>query len=276
MENVNMETVDRYSVWLWDLVMTHAPKVALALVTLIVGLWIIGIFNRQFRRVLEKREFDPSLTPFLRSLLSVTLKVLLGLSILGMLGVQVTSFIAILGAAGLAVGLALQGSLQNVAGGVVILIFRPFEVGHFIEAGGHSGTVKAIQIFNTILTTPDNKTIILPNGSISNSSMVNYSAQPTRRVDMTFGIGYGDSVAKAKEILMGQANADERVLKDPEPFVAVAALADSSVNLTLRVWCNSADYWPIFFDYQEQIKAKFDETGITIPFPQREVTMVSA
>ena len=188
-----------------------------------------------------------------------------------MLGVQMTSFVAILGAAGLAVGMALSGMLSNFAGGVMILIFKPFKAGDFIEAQGHMGTVSEIQIFNTILLTPDNKTIIIPNGGLSTGSMTNFSTEPQRRVDMTFGIGYGDDTAKAREVMMGLINADDRILKDPEPFVAVSELADSSVNFVVRVWCNAADYWGIYFDMQEKIYNTFNTEGLNIPFPQMDV-----
>jgi small conductance mechanosensitive channel len=182
-----------------------------------------------------------------------------------------TSFIAILAAAGLAVGMALSGTLQNFAGGVMILLFRPFKVGDYINALGYSGTVKEIQIFNTILTTPDNVTIILPNGGLSGSAMTNYSTQATRRVDLTYGIGYDDDIDKAREILKNLIAGDKRILKDPEPFVAVSELADSSVNFVVRVWVNSSDYWGVFFDMQETVKKRFDDNGVSIPFPQTDV-----
>ena len=188
-----------------------------------------------------------------------------------MLGIQMTSFIAILGAAGLAVGLALQGSLANFAGGVLILLFKPFKVGDFIDAVGFSGTVKEIQVFSTKMTTPDNKTIIIPNGNLANSSMTNYSTQTQRRVDFVFGIGYNDDIKKAKSVINELIYKDERILKDPEPLVVVSELGDSSVNLTVRVWSKSADYWGIFFDMQESVKLKFDEQGISIPYPQQDV-----
>ena len=193
------------------------------------------------------------------------------ISAISMLGVQMTSFVAILGAAGLAVGMALSGMLSNFAGGVMILIFKPFKAGDFIEAQGHMGTVSEIQIFNTILKTPDNKTTIIPNGGLSIGSMTNFSTEPQRRVDMTFGIGYGDDTAKAREVMMGLINADDRILKDPEPFVAVSELADSSVNFVVRVWCNAADYWGIYFDMQEKIYNTFNTEGLNIPFPQMDV-----
>lgn len=182
-----------------------------------------------------------------------------------MVGVEVTSFIAILGAASFAVGLALQGSLQNFAGGVMILIFKPFKVGDYVEVAGYAGSVKEIQIFNSILTSPDNKTIIIPNSTASGSAMINYSREATRRLEFTVSIGYGESMKKAKGILLKIAHADERVLKDPEPFVGVAELAGSSVNIKFRVWVNSGDYESLFFDFNEAIKNELDAAGITIP-----------
>jgi len=182
-----------------------------------------------------------------------------------------TSFIAILGAAGLAIGMALSGTLQNFAGGVMILLFKPFKVGDFLDAQGHKGVVKEIQIFNTILTDLDNKTIILPNGSLSTSAMVNYSTQPIRRVDFTFGIGYGDSVEKAREILNNLIKKDSRILSDPAHFIGVSGLGDSSVNLTVRVWAKGEDYWGIFFDMNEHVYNAFNKEGINIPFPQMDV-----
>lgn len=269
-----MEEVSKYTDLGWDMIVNYGPELLLAIVTLILGLWVIKFFTKSFRKFLLAREVDPSLIPFSVSLFGTALKVLLVLSILGMVGVEVTSFIAILGAASFAVGLALQGSLQNFAGGVMILIFRPFKVGDYIEGGGHSGTVKAIQIFNTILKTPDNKTIIIPNGGLSTSSLVNYSTEATRRLDMKFGIGYKDDIDKAIGILQEMAQSDERVMKDPPPFTGVIELGDSSVNIAFRVWCQSSEYWNLHFYFQENVKKRFDKEGITIPYPQREVTLV--
>ena len=188
-----------------------------------------------------------------------------------MLGVKMTSFIAVLGAAGLAIGMALSGSLQNFAGGVMILIFKPFKVGDYITAQGHSGTVKEIQIFQTILNTPDKKTVILPNGALSTGPMINFSTEPQRRVDFTFGIGYNDDIDKAKMVIREVVEKDARILKEPEPFIGVMSLGESSVDLVTRVWANAGDYWGIFFDMQENIKKEFDRQGISIPFPQRDV-----
>ncbi len=193
-----------------------------------------------------------------------------------MMGVQMTSFIAILGAAGLAVGMALSGTLQNFAGGVMILLFKPFKVGDLIEAEGYLGIVKEIQIFVTILTTLDNKTIIIPNAGLSSHSLTNFSTQPTRRVDWSFGIAYGNSYDKAKELILNLVNEDHRIFKDPEPFVALGELADSSVNLTVRVWVKDVDYWGVFFDMNEKFYKNADKAGLSIPFPQMDVHMDKA
>jgi len=254
-----------------DLALVYGPKIIYAVLTLVIGLWIVKAIANGFSKIMDKRDVDPSLKPFLRSLVSSLLKVMLVITVMTMLGIEMTSFIAILGAAGLAVGMALSGTLQNFAGGVMILIFKPFKVGDFVEAQGYAGVIKEIQIFNTIMTTGDNKTIIIPNGGLSNSAMTNYSTQATRRVDMTFGIGYGDDIKKAKELLATIMSSDERILKDPVTFIAVSELADSSVNFVVRAWVNSGDYWPVFFHMQETVKLAFDKEGISIPFPQRDI-----
>ena len=253
------------------LIVQYTPKVIGAIVVLIVGNIVINALLKGFDKILNSRNTDESLKPFLKSLVGVLLKVMLVISVMSMLGIEMTSFVAILGAAGLAVGMALSGTLQNFAGGVMILSFRPFKVGDTIDAQGHAGTVKEIQIFNTILTTPDNKTIILPNGGLSTSSMTNFSTQTTRRVDWTFGIAYGDDSDKAKEVLKRLADEDTRILKDPEVFIAISALADSSVNFTMRAWVNASDYWPVFFNMNEKVYKTFASEGLNIPFPQMDV-----
>jgi len=254
-----------------QILIEYGPKLVGAIIVWIIGSIVIKTISKAFTRVLDKRDMDESLKPFLRSLVSILLKVLLVISVLGMLGVEMTSFIAILGAAGLAVGMALSGTLQNFAGGVVILLFKPFKVGDFIDAQGHKGTVKEIQIFNTILTDLDNKTIILPNGGLSTSSMVNYSTEPIRRVDWTFGIAYGDSVETAKKVLGELIKNDKRILNEPAPFVAVSGLGDSSVNFTVRAWVEGANYWGVFFDMNENVYNAFNKEGLNIPFPQMDV-----
>ncbi|WP_250656668.1 mechanosensitive ion channel family protein [Alkalimarinus coralli] len=257
---------------LWTLCLTYAPKLLLALLTLVIGLWLI---NKVVKLTLGKMEssVDPTLHKFIGSLVSVGLKGLLLISVASMVGIATTSFIAVLGAAGLAIGLALQGSLSNFAGGVLILIFKPFKVGDLIQGGGHLGVVKEIQIFNTILTTADNRRIIIPNGVLSNDSLINVNVEPTRRVDFVFGIGYDDDIKKTKEILQRIADNDSRVLKDPAPTIVLSELADSSVNFTVRLWVNTADYWGVYFDTHEAVKVAFDAEGISIPFPQQDVHM---
>lgn len=250
---------------------TYGPNILLAIITLIFGLWIVKLIGKLINRALVKSNVDVSLQRFLSNLVTVLLKIMVLVSVISMLGVETTSFVALIGAAGLAVGLALQGSLANFAGGVLILLFKPFKIGDFIDAQGFAGSVFAIQIFNTILKTPDNKRIIIPNGALSNGSITNFSAEPTRRVDMTFGIGYDDDIKKAKGILNDLIEADERILKDPAPVVVLKELADSSVNFAVRAWCNSPDYWNIFFDMQEKVKLEFDSKGVSIPYPQRDV-----
>ena len=249
----------------------YGPNVLLAILTLLIGLWIIKILRKGFNKAMEKADLEVSLMKFLSSLVSILLQVLLLISVVSMLGVQMTSFIALLGAAGLAVGLALQGSLANFAGGVLILLFKPFKVGDFIDAQGYMGTVNAIQVFNTVLKTPDNKTIIIPNGDLSNGSVTNFTTEGRRRVDWVFGIGYDDDLKKAKDILNDLIKQDSRILGDPEPMVVVSELGDSSVNFTVRVWVNSSDYWGVYFAMQENVKLTFDAQGISIPFPQRDV-----
>lgn len=254
-----------------SLIFAYGPKLIGAIVVLIVGMWVIKFLTRLATKVMDKRNMDASLKPFFRSLINITLKTLLVISVLTMLGIAMTSFIAILGAAGLAIGMAFSGMLSNFAGGVVLLVFRPFKVGDFIEAQGHSGTVQEIQIFNTVLKTPDNKTIIIPNGGLSTNSMTNFSTEARRRVDWVFGIAYGDDYNKAKNVIKSLCDSDTRILKDPEVFIALSELDDSSVNLVVRAWANSSDYWDIFFDMNEKVYKTFEKEGINIPFPQMDV-----
>ena len=271
MENFDLSMLEEYQQQVIEYAALYGGKLILALLTLIIGLWIIRWIIAGFDKGLRASKVEETLAIFLEKLSGTILKVLLFISVASMVGIETTSFIAIFGAAGLAVGLALQGSLSNFAGGVLILLFKPFKVGDFIETQGHSGSVKQIQIFNTILHTGDRKTIIIPNGPISNSSIVNYSLSPIRRVDMVFGIGYGDDLKKAKNLLQTLIEADERILKDQDNQVLLSELADSSVNFTVRAFVNSADYWGVFFDMQEKVKLTFDAEGISIPYPQQDV-----
>ncbi len=250
---------------------SYGPRLLGAIAVLIIGLWVIKMITKGLKRGMEKRKTNESLKPFIISLTNIGLKALLIISVLGMVGIQMTSFIAILGAAGLAIGMALSGSLQNFAGGVMILIFKPFKVGDVLEAQGYLGIVKEIQIFNTIMKTFDNKTIIIPNGGLSTGSMTNYSTEETRRVDWTFGIAYGDDSDKAQEVLMKLIESNGKVLKDPAPFIALSELADSSVNFVVRAWVNAADYWDVYFWMNDQVYKVFAKEGLNIPFPQMDV-----
>jgi small conductance mechanosensitive channel len=266
-----MEKLEQFWNYLQTGALTHGPKVLYALVALVVGLWVIKAIIKLFEKTLSARNIDTSLRGFLKSFLAILLKTLLIVSVISMVGVKMTSFIAILGAAGLAVGMALSGMLQNFAGGVMLMIFKPFKVGDFIEAQGHAGIVKEIQIFQTILKTPDNKTIIIPNGGLSTGSMTNFSAEPTRRVDLIFGIGYEDDIDKARTIIAEIIDVNEKIMKEPEPFIGVVELADSSVNFAVRVWVEAPNYWDVYFYMQETVKKTFDKKGVSIPFPQRDV-----
>jgi small conductance mechanosensitive channel len=223
-----------------------------------------------------RRKADDTLTKFAVSFTKIALMTFVIIAAIGALGVETTSFAAVIAAAGLAIGFALQGSLANFAAGVMLLVFRPFKAGDYIEAGGTSGAVESIQIFNTILRTPDNKRVIVPNNKVTGDNIVNYSAMDTRRIDLVFGIGYGDDIKKAKETLERILGEEERILKDPAPTVAVSELGDSSVNFVVRPWVATADYWGVYFALTEKVKLTFDEQGISIPFPQRDVHLFQA
>ncbi len=254
-----------------ELVVAYGGKLVLAILTLLVGLWLIKRLSKGLKRIFEGRSFDLTLQTFLISFISLILKILLFISVIMMVGVQMTSFIALLGAAGLAFGMALSGTLQNFAGGVILLILKPFKVGDVIEAQGYIGTVKEMQIFHTVLNTADRKRVIIPNGSLSSGSMINYSAEPVRRVEWTFGISYSDNIDKARETIFEMLNSDERILSDPQPFVGLISLGDSSVNLVTRAFVNTPDFWDVFFSVNEKVKKEFDNRGISIPFPQHDV-----
>ncbi len=271
MDSINANSLQHYSQKLIDLAVDYGPKLLLAILVLLIGLWIIKLVLKGTNRAMERSNMEISLRKFLSGFFGILLKVLLLISVASMIGIATTSFVAVIGAAGLAVGLALQGGLANFAGGVIILMFKPFKVGDFLEAQGYMGTVSEITIFTTILKTPDNKTVIIPNGALSNGSMVNFSTEPQRRVDMVFGIGYGDSIEMAKLVLKKLVDSDARIKKEPAPQIVVGELGDNSVNFNVRVWCDSADYWGIYFDTHEKVKIAFDESGISIPFPQRDI-----
>lgn len=245
-----------------------------AVVIIIVGFRLAKFFSRMTERILEKRESDKGLITFMRGLVNGLVKVLTIITAFSQLGIEMTSFIAILGAAGLAVGMAFSGTLSNLAGGVMLLIFKPIKVDEFIEAQGEMGTVSEIQIFHTILLTVDNKTIIIPNGPLANGNIVNYTRQDQRRVDFKFGFAYGEDLKLAQDTIMEIIKSHPKVLKDPEPMVRLGELADSSVNLTVRLWSMKEDYWDIHFYVNEQVYEKFNEIeGLSIPFPQVDVHM---
>ena len=254
-----------------ELAMLYGVQVILALTILIVGKWVAKKIANIVQRVLAKNNVDPAIRHFVGSLVSWVPIIFVVIASLGQLGIQTASFVAIVGAAGLAVGLALQGSLANFAAGVLILIFRPFKVGDFIEVAGVSGVVQKIQIFTTELHSPDNKKIIVPNGGVISGNITNYSANDTRRVDLVFGVGYGDDINAAKAVLQSVVAAEPKVLQDPAPTIAVVELADSSVNLVCRPWVNTADYWDVYFNITEAAKKALDAQGISIPFPQRDL-----
>ena len=246
-------------------------NLAIALAIFYVGRFVIKLIVRGIRKVLQSQEVDKTLETFVCNLVSVVLLVVVVIAAIGQLGIQTTSFIAIFGAAGLAVGLALQGSLSNFAAGVLIVLFRPYKVGDFIEAAGIAGVVEQVQILTTVLKTGDNKQIIVPNGQIMDSIITNYSANDTRRVDMVVGVSYDDDLDKVRSTLQKLIDAEDRVLDEPACTIAVSALADSSVNFVVRPWVKSSDYWGVMFDMTEAIKKRFDQEGISFPFPQQDV-----
>lgn len=259
--------MEKYLEKLEEILVDYTPKVLTALAILIIGLFAIKIIVNTTKKIMKKRDVDITLQKFLANLLGWALKVLLFVTVISKLGVATTSFAAIIGAAGLAVGLALQGSLANFAGGALIMIFKPFRVGDLIEAQGEIGVVKEIEIFTTKLTGLSNKEIIIPNGTLSNGNIVNYSVTGTRRVDLVFGVGYDSDIKQTKNVLMEVLTSHPKVLKDPAPTVNVLELADSSVNFAVRPWCNTADYWDVYFDITENAKEALDQAGIEIPYP---------
>ena len=256
-----------------DRLIDYAVNMAAALVTLLVGYIAANIISSAVVKMMQARKLDTTITHFVGSILKYTILVFVVIAALGRVGVQTASFIAIIGAAGLAIGLALQGSLSNFAAGFLLIIFRPIKAGEFIEVAGTAGVVQSVQLFTTTLTSGDNKMVVVPNAAILNGTIVNYSRMDTRRVDMTFGIGYGSDLRKAKQILERLVNEEPRILKDPAATIAVAALADSSVNIVVRPWVKTADYWGVWFDFHEKVKLTFDAEGVEIPFPQMVMNM---
>ncbi|MGB5418886.1 mechanosensitive ion channel family protein [Algibacter sp.] len=264
---MNLENIDTEK-WL-ELALEYGLKILGAIVIWIIGSWVIKMILKGLRKALEKGDYDVSLKKFLLNLLKWILKIVLIIVVLGTVGVETTSFAAILAAAGLAIGLALQGSLGNFAGGVLIMIFKPFKIGDLIEAQGELGVVKQIEIFTTKLTGLSNREIIIPNGSLSNGNIINYTTEGTRRVDLTFGVGYDSDIKKTKEVLMNVLKSHPKVLKEPVPTVNVSELADSSINFAVRPWCNAEDYWAVYFGITEEVKEALDKAGIDIPYPHQ-------
>lgn len=252
-----------------DFATVYGIKIIGAILVWIIGSWLIKKIVRGIKKVMSKRNYDESLQKFLLNLINWILKILLVITLLGTLGVPTTSFAAIIAAAGLAIGLALQGSLGNFAGGVLIMIFKPIKIGDLIEAQGEVGVVKEIEIFTTKLTGLSNREIIIPNGALSNGNIINYTTEGTRRVDLTFGVGYDSDIKKTKDVLMNVLTSHPLVLKDPQPTVNVSALADSSVNFAVRPWCKAEHYWDVYFDVTEQTKEALDAAGIEIPYPHQ-------
>ena len=257
--------------WAWEILPGLVTSIVTSVLILIVGLWVIRLVNRMVRKFFRKTEYDPSLESFLQSFVSIGLKLMLFVLVITQLGVQSSSLVAIIGAAGLAVGLALQGSLANFAGGVLILVFKPFKVGDFISAQGVDGTVKEITIFTTKISTFGNQIAVVPNGQLSNNNIINYNAQNTRRDKIAVGIGYNSNIKEAKDILLQICSENENILKDPAPEVYVAELGDSSVNLSVRFWAKYEVFWSAHFHVMVELKNRFDAAGIEIPFPQRVI-----
>ncbi len=272
--DVSRTQVEVLSLKAYELGIEYAPRLALAIITLLIGLWIISGITKLIKLSMERSKVDPTLIPFMSSLVSWILKVLLFISVASMIGIATTSFIAVLGAAGLAIGLALQGSLANFAGGVLVMIFKPYKVGDLIESQGHLGVVKEVQIFNTILIAPQSKQVIIPNGATSNGSIVNYTVEGKIRVDLSVGVSYDADIDKTKAVLMEVLVANNKVMQDPAPFVGVLEMADSSVNFAVRPHCLPKDYWDVFFSVNEEVKKALDKNAINIPFPQRDVHLI--
>ena len=272
----NVDILNNSVKWLsenQDLIISYTMNIVFAIATLIIGMMVARFIAGTLHKVLTKRKLDNTIIDFVSHMVRYVIIAFVIIAALGRIGVETTSFVAIIGAAGLAVGLALQGSLSNFASGVLIIALRPFKAGEYIEAAGTAGTVESVQIFSTTLTTPDNKFVVVPNSAILGGNIVNYSRKPTRRIDLIVGVSYNADLAKTKAVLEAVLKANDGILKSPEPLVAVAELADSSVNLVVRPWVNGPDYWRVRFELMEAIKNNLDEAGIEIPFPQMDIHM---
>jgi small conductance mechanosensitive channel len=256
---------------LQSVVAEYGLQVVGAVATLIIGTWIAKIISKYVGKTLKKKDIDETLSKFLVSLVKIGLIAFVIISAAAQIGIQTASFVAVIGAVGLAIGFALQGSLSNLAAGVMLIIFKPVKVGDYIEGGGSTGVVESVGIFVTTLVTVDNKVVYVPNATLTSGNITNYTVKDTRRVDMVFGISYSDDIDKARSAINEVINANSKILKEPKPAILVSALGDSSVNFNVRPWVNTADYWDVYFDVTEQIKKKFDEQKISIPFPQRDV-----
>lgn len=267
----SMFDIEKYRSLVVDFVVLYGMKLIVAIFILALGAWVVKSLNRFISNLMVRRNVDASLRPFLSSIIGVALWVLLIVVVISQIGIEMTSFIAVLGSAGLAIGLALQGSLSNFAGGVLILTIKPFRVGDFIEAQGQSGTVHLINIFNTVLKTGDNKTIYMPNGPLASSVVVNFSVENTRRVELLFSISVNNDIGKVRQILQQLISADSRILPEPEPAIVVTNFAEHAITISVRVWCNRIDYWPLFWEMTEKAKAAFEANGIALPVPRREM-----
>ena len=257
--------------WWIEKMVEYGTSLLIAVGIIIIGFWLVKRVNKMLRNLFAKKDYDPSLETFLASSISIGLKILVIITALSQLGIEMTSFVALLGAAGLAIGMAFSGTLSNLAGGVMILFFKPYKVGDYIEAQGEEGHVQELRIFNTILLTLDHKTVIIPNGPMANGNLINYSTRSRRRVDFTVGIAYGDDYDTAKDTLLKFVKEDPRIIDEEANFIGLNELADSSVNLTLRVWCKTDDYWDVYFNMNERIYKEFGDQGLNIPFPQMDV-----
>ncbi|WP_323114068.1 mechanosensitive ion channel family protein [Pseudomonas guariconensis] len=271
--NAEVDQLVRQSQTWIPLIMEYGSRVALALVTLAIGWWVTNKLSARLGKLVGMRNSDPALQSFISTLANIVLKILLAISVASMIGIETTSFVAAIGGSALAIGLALQGSLANFAGGVLILLFRPFRIGDWIEAQGVSGTVDSIQIFHTVLRTGDNKTVIMPNGSLSNGIVTNFNRQPTRKVVFDVGVDYDADLQKARNVLLELAK-DPRVMQDPAPQAVVSTLGDSAITVSLRVWVKTADYWDVMFMLNEHARDRLKAEGIDIPFPQRVIRVV--